>query len=450
SHISNTPQCGRQEARRTNDMGCTCQRNSPSSRTSRPSGAAIEPRTRGAKNLLCDSDNQALAWWDHKANDDTSFKTVTLKSRRECWWTCPECGHQFSDMVYNITSSPRCGACHEQRADEYERYKTIMVREVPELLAAWADPADPSTIEVAGSWMLRRFRCPKGHHPKINPYTFLNSGCPSCRGQATRQSAKASLRDVLPEIAEQWHPVRNGSEWTPDTVGPASTRVIWWKANCCGFEWEEAIETRNKFKRQRCPRCATILDSLGWADPGLAAEWSDENPMNVWQVRPTASTRFIPKWVCSINSAHRWEAPLTSRSSGSECPECCIAGKSKVELEHLAACANVFTNVRSGPSLRSPYFTTRQSWTVDILASHDNREVAIEYDGAYWHSAPAKIAIDQRKTQDLLAAGYTVVRLREDDLPSLEIQHKYYFEVPVFSAAPRPQQVISDVLVLLG
>lgn len=87
---------------------------------------------------------------------------------------------------------------------------------------------------------------------------------------------------------------------------------------------------------------------------------------------------------------------------------------------------------------------------MDILASHGDRDVAIEYDGAYWHPAPTKIEVDQRKSLDLLAAGYIVVRLREDDLPSLEIQHKSYFEVPVFSAAPRPQHVISDVLVLLG
>jgi hypothetical protein len=50
----------------------------------------------------------------------------------------------------------------------------------------------------------------------------------------------------------------------------------------------------------------------------------------------------------------------------------------------------------------------------------------IEYDGAYWHSAPAKVLVDARKSVDLLAAGHLVVRLREDALPSLYIADPRY------------------------
>lgn len=47
--------------------------------------------------------------------------------------------------------------------------------------------------------------------------------------------------------------------------------------------------------------------------------------------------------------------------------------------------------------------------------------------------------VDTAKNVDLLAAGYLVVRLREDDLPSLSIGHPHYREVRVYSAAPRPR-----------
>ena len=53
--------------------------------------------------------------------------------------------------------------------------------------------------------------------------------------------------------------------------------------------------------------------------------------------------------------------------------------------------------------------------------------------------------VDTSKNADLLAAGYLVVRLREDDLPSLSIGHPHYREVPVYSAAPRPQAVMDDI-----
>ncbi|WP_433635441.1 hypothetical protein [Nocardia sp. CA-120079] len=69
----------------------------------------------------------------------------------------------------------------------------------------------------------------------------------------------------------------------------------------------------------------------------------------------------------------------------------------------------------------------------------------IEYDGAYWHRAPAKMLVDERKSLDLLAAGYLVVRLREDDLSALGIVHPRYTEIRVYSTAPRPQAVIAEI-----
>ncbi|WP_139164212.1 hypothetical protein [Arthrobacter sp. ok362] len=48
-------------------------------------------------------------------------------------------------------------------------------------------------------------------------------------------------------------------------------------------------------------------------------------------------------------------------------------------------------------------------------------------------------------TLTALAAGYLVVRLREDDSPSLEIDDPRYHEVRVYSAAPRPQRTMDEV-----
>jgi hypothetical protein len=274
--------------------------------------------------------------------------------------------------------------------------------------------------------------------------TFLKSGCPSCRGAETRRTQKNWLADTLPEIASQWHPTRNG-KLTPQTVVWDSQRTVWWRADCCGHEWQETPRSRDKYDRLRCPQCRTILGSLAWQDPGLDAEWSPASPLTAWDVRPHASTPFVPEWFCATNPAHRWQAPLSGRSNGSECPECKVAGKSKVELAHHAAAKEVFAGVRSGTVLRAKVFTTRRSWTADISADVDGRTLVIEYDGAYWHAAPAKILIDERKTADLLAAGYLVVRLREDDLPALPVGHPHYKEVRVYSSAPRPEAVMAEI-----
>ncbi|MFT4470512.1 zinc-ribbon domain-containing protein [Arthrobacter sulfonylureivorans] len=442
--------CDRQEARRPNDLNCSCGHN-PVPRQ----GSATGGRDRGRQKLFANSDSPALKWWDHHANSEAEFKTVSMKARRDAWWICPECGLKFSAKVYVMADRlrPECPSCEETRSlkwqEDYERLKQTPVSSVPELAASWADDTDPDAVMVEGDWRLYRFRCPNGHYPKSRPGTFLSSGCPSCKGQASAAKDRPMLAEVQPELASQWHPDRNG-RWTPENVVPGSQRRIHWKAACCGYEWVESPASRDGGRRLRCPRCETILDSLAWSDPGLAAEWSEENLLTAWHVRPTANTAFIPKWVCSVDRSHVWESTLGSRSSGSECPECRQAGKSRIELHHLEAAEAVFDNVRSGAIVRDKVFNIPTAWSIDILAEHDGLNVAIEYDGAYWHAPEPKQLIDRVKSLDLLAAGYLVVRLREDDLPPLDIDDPSYLEIRVYSKASYPEAVIAEVAGWLG
>lgn len=224
-----------------------------------------------------------------------------------------------------------------------------------------------------------------------------------------------------------------------------STRTIWWRSDCCGHEWEDTVRARDKYDRLRCPACRTILDSMAWNDPGLAAEWSPRNPISPWMVRPHSATEFRPEWVCATNPEHVWTAGLSQRSNGAECPECKVSGKSRVELAHHAAATEAFGAARSGVTVRHEVFTSRRSWTTDISVDLGGRTLVIEYDGAYWHSAPAKLMVDQRKSRDLLAAGFLVVRLREDGLPTLGIDAADYLEIAVYSTAPRPAVVMDEV-----
>ncbi|MDN5758293.1 MAG: zinc-ribbon domain-containing protein, partial [Tomitella sp.] len=293
--------------------------------------------------------------------------------------------------------------------------------------------------------VLRRFRGPRGHHPRITPITFRSGGCPHCRAQKSKETrANPSLAEELPEIAGQWHPDKNGG-LTPATVPHNSKRTVWWRDPHCGHEWQESIRARDKYQRRRCQRCDTILDSLGYQYPSLAGEWSSTNPKTAWQVRPsTTSLDFTPLWVCSTNAEHQWQAPLPSRISGAECPDCRQAGKSQIELDHYAAAKRIFGAARSGQTARSDAFVRRPSWTIDITVRQpDDVVVAIEYDGAYWHEG--KMTIDQDKTRDLIAAGHRVVRLREHPLLSLGIDDENYLELTVYANAPNPDGVLHTV-----
>ncbi len=294
-----------------------------------------------------------------------------------------------------------------------------------------------------------QFRCPQGHHCRQIPLTYLRYGCPSCRGQDTRAKRLEAIEvdpelfGMNPEIAAQWHPTKNGNTQLL-SVSPGSRKLRWWRNPDCGHEWQETPTRREQGQRLRCPECRTILDSLAYHFPELAAEWSPANPLTAWQVRPTGQTSFTPAWICSANLDHVWQATLSSRASGSGCPECREHGKSRTELDHWAAAERAFGRALSGQSVRHEAFTRRTNWLVDITAETAGKhKVAIEYDGSYWHAD--KIGLDIEKSRDLLAAGYLVARLREHPLPPLPIDDPNYVEFVVYSAMPAPDETIERV-----
>ncbi|MFF9069726.1 zinc-ribbon domain-containing protein [Streptomyces sp. NPDC014891] len=441
--------CERLSAERLGDIafGCRCQTNPNRARQT------TKPASTPARDLLKDSGLSAVEWWDHERNASADWETVTVRARREVSWRCPDCGLRFTKRVLDMAGTCECPDCElKRRAEwqaEYERYEVTPVADIPELLAAWADEADPRMVTVAGSGPLRRFRCPQGHHPRLSPHTYLSAGCPSCRAQDTRETrlaaaeADPTVYGMGAEIASQWHPSKNGRVQLAKT-SPRSRKTVWWLDPDCGHEWQETPAQRDKGQRLRCPDCRTILDSLGYHFPEMAAEWSPANPLSAWHVRPTGQTPFVPAWICSTNPEHVWTASLASRTGGSGCPECREHGKSQVELDHHAAAVLAFGAAASGRSLRHDAFVRRTHWLVDITVELDaGRSLVIEYDGSYWHADKHDIDID--KSRDLLAAGYLVARLREHPLAALPIDHPAYAEFVVHATAPSPDATIDRV-----
>ncbi|GEE00383.1 hypothetical protein nbrc107696_08290 [Gordonia spumicola] len=452
-HRTRCRDCGKISAERVGDMGwgCTCRRN-----RKRQSTPAKSPTA----NLLRTSDNEALSWWDHDANTESLWETAKLKSPKAAAWKCPECGHRFTAVIRDMTKQPTCPPCAERRQHEYHEWLASFegktVADVPELLEAWDDEMHPRFALVldgtftTNGWgpysrgfqprAIYRFKCPNGHHPRISPTSFLERGCPACRGNATRDRNNTGNEPRLsPEIASQWHPDRNGA-WTAAQASPDSRRLAWWRDPVCGHEWQQTPRERDKYTRRRCPDCDTILDSLAWHYPEIAAGWAPENPITPWQVRPT-DTEHVVHWICDTDAAHHWTGTPASLVNGTGCPECRTSGKSRVELDHLNAARDLFGSAASGIRVHSDAFVRRASWTVDILITlSGDRRVAVEYDGSYWHAD--KVELDTEKSLDLLAEGIDVVRLREAPLATLAIDDPRYHEIAVYSSAPDPVSVM--------
>lgn len=63
-----------------------------------------------------------------------------------------------------------------------------------------------------------------------------------------------SLAENFPDIAKEWHIVKNGN-LTPENVGYASSTKVWWKCQRCGHEWLTRVYNRT-ISKSGCPQCS--------------------------------------------------------------------------------------------------------------------------------------------------------------------------------------------------
>ena len=360
--------------------------------------------TRGKRPSLEEGNPEVARYWHPERNPGLTPLDVTVRARRSVWWRC-QIGHEFESPVFEHANGLWCTDCREEWAEEAQRIGDSLVTDHAALVAAWDSPASMEGVRVNDVDLLPfnriYLKCPKGHRVNASAFRYLTAGCPSCRGHG---KDKVYLSTAYPELAEQWHPTRNKQR--PGQVTEGSKRQIWWRTECCGYEWEESPGSRQKYDRYRCPRCKTILDSLGRRDPELAAEWHPGNDRTPFHVKPF--TAYVARWICSQNPNHEWEAALASRSSGAGCPQCTMAGTSRIEQAFAAAFAEVHPGAKAARVA---------GWRVDVYV-HD-LSLIVEYDGSYWHAE--KQAVDTRKTLELIEAGYRVARIRELDLPFLPV-----------------------------
>lgn len=397
--------------------------------------------------LLCESNEDCVKWWAHDLNDENLFNSIRTRARKSVNWRCPDCGTEFAKEVYTMVTpnKPICPSCGKKRYAEwrnkYDRYKHTPVSSVPELKQAWIDERDPNTVMVVPDWggvyndRVFLFKCPEGHHARVAPITYLLNGCPFCKA---RETAKAGfIEDEWPELAAEWS--EENTKYKPNNTKHKSERKIVWKCIACGNKWTDTPHNRTRSYSACCPKCGKILGSLAWKYPHLAEEWDPENELSAWQVRQ--QTRFLPKWICKNDSNHRWETRIVNRINGAGCPYCTDSTKSRIELLFFEEANNVFESVVSGAKVSSELFS--HDWTVDILINEHGERIAVEYDGSYWHKN--KVIRDRQKSEELLMAGYCVVRLREDGLPSLNIDSKQYCEFLINPLSPKVEITVKKI-----
>ena len=144
-----------------------------------------------------------------------------------------------------------------------------------------------------------------------------------------------SLADLYPDVAKQWHPIKNG-DLSPFDFSYGSNLEVWWKCNKGDdHEWEVSIKRRSR--GEGCPICigkkVVKSNCLSTTHPELAKEWhTTKNGSLTPDCVSGGHTKFW--WKCNKGDDHEWQSSIVNRKAGKSCPIC--VGQKIVDSNCLA------------------------------------------------------------------------------------------------------------------
>jgi hypothetical protein len=285
---------------------------------------------------------------------------------------------------------------------------------MPELLAEVDPEGAPADVAelLANSRVRLKWRCSRGHswETRVRHRAIAGSGCPHCAG---KRRAPA-LSDARPDLAAEWHPIRND---VPNAAGitSGSHRVVWWECAACAGEFRAKVFHRVR-GLAKCPACSGRVryQDLASESPEVAALWHPELNGALAPAEVTAGSNAPVWWRCPAGHAP-WSAQVAHVFAGRQgCPRCRKRTNiSRQETELFAELQHVLTGGEQQYPLRTPHARFRLDM---VFPAAQGRTVVVEFDGSYWHRDSAERdrlkaeAIEQHQSQ------WTVVRVREEPL----------------------------------
>lgn len=301
----------------------------------------------GSKCKECHADGHSLQQthaelvteWHPTKNLPLLPKDVSHGSGRLIWWICNQ-GHEWQARVSDRVRGSGCPQCPKPTRAEARKFISIS-ESTPDLAKQWhpslnlpllPDVVKPGTTRVKIWWI-----CPKNseHVWQATPNSRTKGrGCPHCvRGP--------SLAEKYPEIAEEWHPSKNGA-LKPSDLSYGSAQRVWWQCTINPkHEWESTVTNRTaQGGIKKCPICVgkvvTAETNLAICHPNIASEW---HPTKNGELTPADVTRASGKkvwWLCSVKPDHEWYAQVKNRTVlTSGCPFCEEDNKTRRHYELL-------------------------------------------------------------------------------------------------------------------
>jgi len=215
---------------------------------------------------VCETNNLAVVMpdlaseWHPTKNGTRTPYDVTPGSHSRAWWKCPN-GHEWRAQIKSRAVGRGCRHCAGKEATRNYNLAVLY----PQLVGEWHPTKNgqktPYNVLPASNkkaWWL----CPKGHeYDAVINNRKNGSGCPYCTNK--KVGIDNALAVMMPDLASEWHPTKNGTRTSADVV-PGSHSKAWWKCPN-GHEWEAQIKSRASGRG--CPHCRRLKTKHTTASP---------------------------------------------------------------------------------------------------------------------------------------------------------------------------------------
>lgn len=364
--------------------------------------------------------------WSATLNGGKTAWDVTPQSNRRSYWNCG--GHSWEAPPSKVVAGQGCGVCAFKVL--WQGFNDLATTN-PELTPHFF-PADncglTSSMVMGGQSNKRRgWRCGLFHLTFAPVYSRAKGyGCGVC----DRKILLTGFNDLAttnPELIPELISNKNGGVDATMILGGSSDAVFVWT---CGrlHDWEAKVGTRTRGKG--CPFCAfrkllSGFNDLATTNPELKSQlYPAKNGGCDATLIIGGRSNAVRTWTCPVGHGD-WKARVAARTQGTGCPVC---QKSRIEKALVRLCSKSFDSALGGVKLMVPW-RCRRTAEVDVLVQNDSKEIVIEYDGTFRHSAIESWTRDTDKTRAMLDADFRVVRIRSNGLAHLDIVHPNLFQL---------------------
>ena len=382
--------------------------------------AVISDRNRGIGCAICSNykvvksnslatlNPELASEWHPTKNRDLTPDDVHPGSAKRVWWKCAKGDdHEWQTVVHSRSWGRGCPVCSGRKVVR----STCLAAINPELAKQW-HPTENGKLTPykvgPNSGKSVWWKCPNGDDHEWRAIVNNRNrglGCPICSNQKVVLSN--CLATLHPDLAEQWHPSKNG-KLMPYDIGPGSGKLVWWKCPV-GDDHVWRADVKRRSLGRGCPVCIgrKVVDSNSFLTlhPDLAKEL---HPTMNGNLDPNKYRPYSNKtvwWKCPRGDDHEWKTSFNMRVQGTGCPKC-NSQKSAPELRVYCEIKTVFPATENRKRILGR--------EVDIYVPELN--LGVEYDGWYWHKN--KSEMDKEKTREL-EGEIALLRVREAGLEAL-------------------------------